>query len=339
MQSSVGSDLGASFIGQTEWKTFYVRGSPLDVDSMERDGSLVIPADFDWKHELSQRHKAYQVIRNIKVEVHKEEFVKAIVFNSEDPDAWKLAEGEYIVEVRVRAAKVVDNIQFLTNRNRIYGGGGAGGYYNVYKGQCLVGGLAPVEFWYFKYLVRSFVPFWYQDPLYRFVVKKKVEKIDIVVSDIVQYLAIFWNDGTSKRAGAEFPGLVSKVIQGNEEDEDFHDHLDSDDELTTVDQLGLTENTPKIFSPPGYEKYKKYEIILGPNEFVVGFEVRASSILDAISFQTNEQYLGPYGGTGGSLKGYVSGENLQDLDLESVVRKDQSIVKKIFNPRWQTKPN
>lgn len=50
------------------------------------------------------------------------------------PSLWLIILGEFINEVRVKAAKVVDNVQFVTNRGRTYGGGGTGGYYNVYTG-------------------------------------------------------------------------------------------------------------------------------------------------------------------------------------------------------------
>jgi hypothetical protein len=84
-----------------------------------------------------------------------------------------------------------------------------------------------------------------------------------------------------------------------------------------------------------YRRYKKYEIVLALNEYVVGYEARVGKVLDAISFQTNEQYLGPYGGSGGELKGYVSGDNMQDITLTSVVWKEQLVVKKISAPVWK----
>lgn len=119
---------------------------------------------------------------------------------------------------------------------------------------------------------------------------------------------------------------------------DFQDS--EEDELTTVDKLGLTPVTseaPKVLACS--ERYKKYVIILGPNEFVVGYEPRVGKVLDSISIQTNEQYLGPYGGNGGELKGYIYGDNLQDITLESVVWKDQLVVKKIREPVWQIQVN
>jgi hypothetical protein len=41
MDSSTGS-LISSFIGQNEWKTFYARGSPLQVQEMERGTSALL---------------------------------------------------------------------------------------------------------------------------------------------------------------------------------------------------------------------------------------------------------------------------------------------------------
>eukprot|EP01126_Amoeba_proteus_P034368 TRINITY_DN3422_c0_g1_i9.p1 TRINITY_DN3422_c0_g1~~TRINITY_DN3422_c0_g1_i9.p1 ORF type:complete len:241 (+),score=56.13 TRINITY_DN3422_c0_g1_i9:146-868(+) len=239
--------------------------------------------------------------------------IKLVRFNEEGPDVFRLEEGEYVIEVQIRAAKVVDAIYFITNRQRRYGGGGPGGYYNSLKGQCLVGGDAPVELWHLKFLVKTFKPYWYQDPLYNFVFSPRLLKITVVSGKLVNLLSFEWNDGRKRHAGAEYEGLIPVVEVYNSDSDNEEGELCND------------------------ARYHKYEIILGPNEYVVGYEARVGKVMDAISFQTNKRYLGPYGGTGGKLQGYVYGENLQDITLEDCVWKDDLIVRKISNPVWAGK--
>eukprot|EP01126_Amoeba_proteus_P034362 TRINITY_DN3422_c0_g1_i1.p1 TRINITY_DN3422_c0_g1~~TRINITY_DN3422_c0_g1_i1.p1 ORF type:complete len:331 (+),score=78.59 TRINITY_DN3422_c0_g1_i1:79-993(+) len=302
----------ASSIGEHEWMSIYVRGSPPMIQQMIQDGTLLVPKDFDWKTSLQERHKALQSIKSIKVESNGE-MIKLVRFNEEGPDVFRLEEGEYVIEVQIRAAKVVDAIYFITNRQRRYGGGGPGGYYNSLKGQCLVGGDAPVELWHLKFLVKTFKPYWYQDPLYNFVFSPRLLKITVVSGKLVNLLSFEWNDGRKRHAGAEYEGLIPVVEVYNSDSDNEEGELCND------------------------ARYHKYEIILGPNEYVVGYEARVGKVMDAISFQTNKRYLGPYGGTGGKLQGYVYGENLQDITLEDCVWKDDLIVRKISNPVWAGK--
>eukprot|EP01126_Amoeba_proteus_P034365 TRINITY_DN3422_c0_g1_i2.p1 TRINITY_DN3422_c0_g1~~TRINITY_DN3422_c0_g1_i2.p1 ORF type:complete len:362 (+),score=85.14 TRINITY_DN3422_c0_g1_i2:80-1087(+) len=333
----------ASSIGEHEWMSIYVRGSPPMIQQMIQDGTLLVPKDFDWKTSLQERHKALQSIKSIKVESNGE-MIKLVRFNEEGPDVFRLEEGEYVIEVQIRAAKVVDAIYFITNRQRRYGGGGPGGYYNSLKGQCLVGGDAPVELWHLKFLVKTFKPYWYQDPLYNFVFSPRLLKITVVSGKLVNLLSFEWNDGRKRHAGAEYEGLIPVVEVYNSDSDNEEGELCNDARFVLF--FGMlrkgkrkwnVKSLPKQDIESKLRRYHKYEIILGPNEYVVGYEARVGKVMDAISFQTNKRYLGPYGGTGGKLQGYVYGENLQDITLEDCVWKDDLIVRKISNPVWAGK--
>eukprot|EP01126_Amoeba_proteus_P048779 TRINITY_DN5661_c0_g1_i10.p1 TRINITY_DN5661_c0_g1~~TRINITY_DN5661_c0_g1_i10.p1 ORF type:complete len:302 (-),score=61.01 TRINITY_DN5661_c0_g1_i10:165-1070(-) len=291
---------------QAECRSRFIADSPIEVEKLIHEGALVIPRDFDWKASLQEREKAFRAIRSVAIETHNNELIKYLSFNDISDEVYHLDEGEFIVEVQVRAAKVVDAIHFVTNQGRRLGAGGTGGYYNSYKGQCLIGGEAPVELWHLKNLVKSFVPHWYQDPLYKFITPR-LSKITVVSGKLVNLLSFEWTNGRTVHSGAEFEGLVPMTLT-----------LEGDEKIMEIAQNRDSKN-----------KHHKYVIILDPDEHVTCYQLRMGQVMDSIIFQTDKRTLGPFGGKGGKLQTPEKGKELKDVVLESVVWKDNLILKKI----------
>lgn len=69
----------------------------------------------------------------------------------------------------------------------------------------------------------------------------------------------------------------------------------------------------------------------------MGYEFRAGQIVDSITLWTNKRGLGCFGGTGGKVKDKriaQPGETLGDIQIESKVFKNYTIVSNLVNPVW-----
>jgi len=331
-------------------KQLFCLTSPLNVEQLESESLISIPNTFNWTEAVGDRDKAYKSIASIKVEEY-ESYIGSINFNSTHKDAFILAKGEYIVEVRLRISTVVDRIQFYTNQGRWYGPfGGTGGCFRRYKGQCLIGANCPTERWkIINRVTKDFIPIWYKDPLYKFIVKNKVEKINIVFADYINFLSFEFANGELKMGGEDIEHLSQltgeSIVDGCGSDDVFDFQEEEVQVLngwSNQTNSSLTKDTFwtsfLFFNQPTQKDKKKIILELQKEEYVHGIQTRKNSqYLQTIIIHTNVRSYGPFGGNGhgGTIDTFLEGSNLQDISVTTVKVNEREFVQLVYYPKWE----